>query len=433
MKHLTIYILALLMMPSIMVGQRVAKSESGTFLLDNATVVTVTKGTMQGDVLVKDGKIAEVGANISAPTDVKVIDCTGLFVYPGMIDGMTRLGLEEIAAIGLTKDFDELGDFNPHMDALTAVNPNSVSIPVTRTNGVTTVITAPTGGLFSGKASLINLHGYTPQQMYAGFEAVIMNFPSSGKQGRWDRRSEEDVKKDYEKSVSKLDGIWTKAKDYARMDSIAMAQKVAKTGYNPQMDALLSTVRGKAKLMIRVNKKEDILNAIKWVEANKVDAIFVSVSEGWRVADELAKAKIPVLVGPILRTTARKHDKYDRPYKNPSILAKAGVKIAIMTNESENVRNLPFNAGFAAAYGLGIEDALKAVTINPAEIFGLGDQLGSIEAGKVANLFITDGDPFETKTQPKYLFINGWNVPIESRHTLLYDEFLERSPGLGGK
>jgi imidazolonepropionase-like amidohydrolase len=266
--------------------------------------------------------------------------------------------------------------------------------------------------------------------MYAGFEAVIMNFPSSGKRGRWDKRSEEDVKKDYDKSVEKLNGIWAKAKDYARMDSIATAQRAAKTGYNPQMDALLPAARGEGKLMIRVNKKGDILNAIKWVGEHKIDAIFVSVAEGWRVADEIAKANIPVLVGPVLRTTSRKHDKYDRPYKNPAILSKAGVKMAIMTNEAENVRNLPFNAGFAAAYGLGVDEALKAVTINPAEIFGLGDQLGSIEKGKVANLFITDGDPFETKTQPKYLFINGWNVPIESRHTLLYDEFLERSPGL---
>lgn len=418
------------MTPILMQAQQVKKSETGTFLLDNATIVTVTKGTMKGDVLIQDGKIADVSSSIAAPAGAKVIDCTGLFVYPGMIDGMTRLGLEEIAAVSLTKDYNELGDFNPHMDALTAVNPSSVSIPVTRTNGVTTVIAAPTGGLFSGKASLINLHGYTPQQMYAGFDAVIMNFPSSGKRGRWDKRSEEDVKKDYDKSVEKLNGIWVKAKDYARMDSIATAQRATKTGYNPQMDALLPAVRGDAKLMIRVNKKDDILNAIKWVAEHKIDAIFVSVAEGWRVADELAKANIPVLVGPVLRTTSRKHDKYDRPYKNPALLAKAGVKIAIMTNENENVRNLPFNAGFAAAYGLGVEEALKAVTINPAEIFGLGDQLGSIEKGKVANIFITDGDPFETKTQPKYLFINGWNVPIESRHTLLYDEFLERSPGL---
>lgn len=430
MKNLKIYIILILLTPALLTAQQVAKSENGSFLLDNATVVTVTKGTFVGDVLIENGLISQVGESITAPSDAKIIDCQGLYVYPGMIDGMTRLGLEEVSSVSLTNDSNELGDFNPHMKALTAVNPNSVSIPVTRTNGVTTVITAPTGGLFSGQAALINLHGYTPEQMYAGFSAVIMNFPSSGKRGRWDRRSEEDVKKDYEKTVKKLDDIWTKAKDYARMDSIALAQNVAKVGYNPQMDALLAAAKKEAPLMIRVNKKEDILNAIKWVEEHQVNAIFVSVAEGWRVAKELATAEIPVVVGPVLRNTARAHDKYDKPYANPSLLAAAGVKVAIMTNDAENVRNLPFNAGFAATYGMGVEDALKAVTITPAEIFGVSDKLGSIEAGKIANLFVTNGDPFETKTQPKYLFINGWNIPLESRHTLLYDEFLERSPGL---
>ncbi len=428
--NIKIYILGLLVFCiSWTQAQQVTPSESGAFILKNGTVHTVTKGTMTGDVLIKDGKIADVGANIVA-ADATEVDCTGKHIYPGMIDGMTRLGLEEIGAVSLTRDFNELGDFNPHMKALTAVNPGSVSIPVTRTNGVTSVIAAPTGGLFSGQASLINLHGYTPQQMYAGFTAVIMNFPSSGKRGRWDRRSAEDIKKDADKAAKKLNGIWDKAQDYARMDSIAQATGAVKEGYNPQMEALLSTAQGNASMMIRVNKKQDILNAIEWVQEREIKAIFVGVAEGWRVAKELAEANIPCVVGPVLGMPTRGYDRYDRPYKNPGVMQQAGVKVAIMTNDSENVRNLPFNAGFAATYGMGKEEALKAVTIVPAEIFGLADQLGSIEAGKVANLFVSDGDPFETKTQITDLFIEGWKVPIESRHTLLYEEFIKRSPGL---
>jgi imidazolonepropionase-like amidohydrolase len=127
---------------------------------------------------------------------------------------------------------------------------------------------------------------------------------------------------------------------------------------------------------------------------------------------------------------SRDNDRYDQPYRNAGIMQKAGVKVALRTNEAENVRNLPFNAGFAATYGMGREEALKAVTIVPAEIFGVSDKLGSIEAGKRANLFISTGDPFEPSSEIKHLFIDGWNVPLESRQTLLYDEFLHRTPGV---
>ena len=151
---------------------------------------------------------------------------------------------------------------------------------------------------------------------------------------------------------------------------------------------------------------------------------------GWRVADSIAAAGIPVITGPVLSRPGRSSDRYDTAYKNAGVMSKAGVKVVIRTNNAENVRNLPYNAGFAAAYGMGREEALKAVTINAAEVLGVGNLLGSIEPGKMANLFIADGDIFETKTQVKYLFINGWQIPMESRHTLLYDEFLNREPGL---
>ena len=411
-------------------AQMVKKSQKGTFLLKDGTIHTVTKGTFKGDVLIKDGIIAEVGTITQMDAGSTTIMCTGKHIYPGFIDGGTNLGLSEVGSVSLTQDYRELGDFTPHMQALTAVNPNSVSIPVTRTNGVTTVIAKTAGGLFPGTAALINLQGYTPNQMYAGFKGVQMNFPSTGKRGRWDRRSPEDIKKDGEKALKKMNDIWAKAKQYAAIDSAATATKQKRDDYNPQMDALLPIVRGEAPLMIEVNKDVDIKAAIKWVEENGLNVIFTGVSEGYRVTKELAESGISVVVGPVLSIPGRTSASYDIAYKNPSIMMKAGIKVAIRTNETENVRNLPFNAGFAAAYGMGIEDALKAITIVPAEIFGVADQLGSIEQGKVANVFVSDGDPFETKTQIEHLFISGYNVPIESRHTLLYEEFLERDPGV---
>ncbi|MEM9545835.1 MAG: amidohydrolase family protein [Bacteroidota bacterium] len=411
-------------------AQMVEKSKKGTFLLKDATLHTITQGIIQGDLLVRDGRIAEIGIINESGASIEIIDCSGKHVYPGFIDGGTTLGLSEVGSISLTQDYRELGDFTPHMQALTAVNPNSVSIPVTRTNGVTTVIAKTAGGLFPGTAALINLHGYTPGQMYAGFKGVQMNFPSSGKRGRWDRRTPEEIKKDGDKAMKKLNDIWDKAVQYAAIDSAANASQQKISDYNPQMEALLPIVRGEAPLLVEVNKDIDIKNAIKWLEKNKLKAIFTGVSEGFRVTEELLKSGIPVITGPVLSVPGRTSARYDVSYKNPSIMLKAGIKVAIRTNETENVRNLPFNAGFAATYGMGVEEALKAITITPAEIFGVENQLGSLEKGKIANLFVSDGDPFEMKTEIQYLFINGYKVPIESRHTLLYDEFLERDPGV---
>ena len=410
-------------------GQPVSKAQKGTFALTNATIETVTKGQVSGNLIISEGKISALGPNAPIPAGATEIDCKGMTIYPGMIDGGTQLGLVEVSSVSLTRDNSELGDVIPQMQALTAVNPNSVAIPVTRVSGVTTVISAPSGGLMPGTAALINLVGYTPNQMFAGFKGVVLNFPSSRK-SRWDRRSDEEVKKAYEKAVKNLNETWENAQLYAKVAAAAQKDAKVEVPYNPEMAALLPVVKGEAPFLISVYRAKDIEEAIKWVEKNKVKAIFTGVAEGWRVADKLAAANIPVIVGPVLSTPTRSSDRYDRPYANAGILAKAGVKVAIRTNDTENVRNLPYNAGFAATYGMGKEAALKAVTINPAEIFGVADQLGSLEVGKKANLFIADGDPFETKTQVKAVFIDGWQIPMDSRHIRLYNEFLERSPGL---
>ncbi|MCP3933380.1 MAG: amidohydrolase family protein [Bacteroidetes bacterium] len=424
MKKITNIFLIILFSISFSFSQ---KSQKGIFALTNATIETVTNGTIQGTLLIKDGKIAAVGSSVSIPANATVIDCKDHFIYPGMMDSGTRLGLSEVGSISVTQDYNEIGDIIPHMDALSAVNPNSVAIPVTRVSGVTTVLVAPAGGRFSGTASLINLIGYTPDQMYAGFKGVVLNYPSSG--GR-SRKSEEDRKKEEEKSLKTLNEVWKNVLLYSKIDSAVQKNPKIKPEYNPPMAALLPVVKGEIPLLIEVNREKDILSAIEWVQKRKVKAIFTGVSEGWRVGKQIAEAEIPVITGPVLRIPSRASDRFDKAYANAGLMHKAGVKVAIRTGESENVRNLPFHAGFAAAYGMGKDAALKAVTIIPAEIFGVDNQIGSIETGKIASLFVSDGDPFETKTQIKHLFINGWKVSLESRHTRLYNEFLERKPGL---
>jgi len=416
-----------LLMMACMAFSQIPKAETGTFALTNATIETITNGTIQnGTVLIADGKIAEVGTDVQIPSDAKTFDCSGHTIYPGMIDGGTSIGLVEVGSDPRTRDNREIGDIIPHVQALTAVNPSSVVLPVTRVSGVTTALTMPSGGLFPGTAALINLHGYTPDQMFAGFRGMVLNFPATGRRGRWDRRSDDDIKKAADKALKKLNEVWANAVQYHKIDSMSNGKNQA---YYPEMEALLPVVRGKIKLMVNVNSANDIKSALKWIEEKGADAILCGAIEGWRVAEEIAEAGVPVITGPVLTNPTRSYDKYDRPYANAGMLQKAGVKVAIMTGETENVRNLPYHAGFAATYGLGKEEALKAITIIPAEIFGVEDMYGSIEKGKVANLFVSDGDPFETKTQIKYVFIDGWNIPMVSRHTQLYDEYLERAPG----
>jgi imidazolonepropionase-like amidohydrolase len=196
---------------------------------------------------------------------------------------------------------------------------------------------------------------------------------------------------------------------------------------------MLPVVRGTVPLMIEVNAQKDIQAALKWVKEKHVKrVIFMGVTEGWREAENIAKANIPVIVGPVIGIPTRDYDRYDAVYANAGLLKKAGVKVAIRSSEdgNGNYRNLPYHAGFAVAYGMNKDDALKAITIAPAEMFGVGDKLGSIEVGKSATLFIANGDIFETKTQVSNVFIDGYQMPMQSRQTLLYDEFLKREPGI---
>lgn len=426
LKYISFFILMCGLLP---LQAQKTNGKYGTFALTNGSIETVTKGIINnGTVIIRNGKITAVGTNIQIPEEAEVIDCKGLWIYPGMIESGSRLGLFEFGQFAQATDVSEWGDVVPQMKALTAVNPNSASIPITRVSGVTTALTIPEGDLFSGTASLINLHGYTPDQMYAGFDAVVLNYPRTGRRGQLDRRTDEEIKKTADKEISRLNEVWEKAVQYHKLDSTTKG----KMQYYPEMQALLPVVRGEMTLMVDVNVSKDIESALKWVKDKKIrKVIFSGVAEGWRVANEIANANIPVLTGPVLDLPTREYDGYDKPYANAGLMKKAGVKVAIKTDSQNlNNRNLPYHAGFAAAYGMGREEALRAITIVPAEIFGVDDKLGSIEQGKSATLFVCDGDPLETKTQVKHVFIEGWQIPMVSRQTLLYEEFLNREPGL---
>ncbi len=433
MKTLLALLLLLLLAP--LAQAQEPNPTKGTFVLTNARIETISNGTIErGTLIIRDGKIDTLGTNISVPQDAdEVIDCNGLTLYPGLINSGTNIGLVEVGSLPETRDTGELGDITPHMKVLTAINPNSVVIPTTRVSGVTTVLTNPSSGMLPGTSALINLVGYTPQQMSAGFSGMVLNFPTTGRRGRFDRRSEKEIKKASDKALKTLNDTWDDAVLFARIDSAHTANPDPNRApaYVPEMQALIPVIRGEMPLLLEVNAAKDIQAALKWVKDRNVKAIFTGVSEGWRVADEIAGAGIPCIVGPILSLPTRGSDRYDKAYANAGLLHKAGVKVALRTRDTANARNLPYHAGFSATYGMGREAALKAVTQIPAEIFGLSDQLGTLEPGKNATLFAANGDPFETQTDVLHVFIDGYRIPQTDRQRRLYEEFLARTPGLG--
>ena len=435
LRFYTLVLGVLLWIPTLSHAQNTSAQRTD-IAITNARLVTVSDGIIEnGTLVIRADTIAALGADVAIPDDVNArYDAEGHAVYPGFIDSGTRLGLVEIGSLSETRDYSEVGDLTPHMDALAAVNPNSISIPVTRVDGVTTVITEPSGGQWPGQAALIDLLGYTPEQMNVdGVRYMVLNFPSTGRRGINDERSEEEIQKEAQEALDELNTLWEDATLYVEIQANRDNGEAGHLPeYTPAYDALMPVVTGEQPIMLKVDKAADILDALEWAEEREVlDQIVLSgVSEGWRVADEIAAAGVPVLTGPVIALPTRASDRYDTAYANAGRLHDAGVTVALRTGEDSNVRNLPFHAGFAAAHGMGAEAALEAITLTPARIFGVDDQLGSLEVGKQATLFVADGDPFEPATQITRLFINGYDVPLESRHTELYDEFLNRSPGL---
>lgn len=426
-------LLALLCLGLTATAQIPEKPGFGKFAITNADIYTVSDGVIENGIVLIDGKtITYVGKNARITDDYTRIDASGKRVYPGFIDSGTGLGLQEIGAVDVTNDQNEVGSFNPHVMAFTAFNPHSAAVPVTRTSGVTTVLSKPGSGIISGNATLINLYGNSPDSMAVVKKAgLIHNWPSSGRRGWWDDRTEKEIEKAYQEDLQEIKDYWKEAIAYNRMMNAYEANPNGKVepDTDVQLKAMRDVLAGDVPVILSVDEGKDILKALDWIEKmrEQTDARFIlsGLEQGWTVAEEIADADIPALVGPVL-SVPEDHMDYQVAYQNAGKLLDAGVKVALKTEEIENVRNLPFNAGFAATYGMTIEEALKAITLTPAQIFGVSDQLGSIEEGKVANLFIADGDPFEPMNHIEQVFIEGYKIPMTNRHRKLYEQFLHR-------
>jgi imidazolonepropionase-like amidohydrolase len=401
--------------------------------ITNATIVPVVGERIpRGTVLIQDGRIAAVGTNVAVPQDAQVIDANGLFVYPGMIDAGTDMGLIEIgqgAAGG--DDRRELGEFNPQDAALTAVNPFSEIIPTVRTNGVTSTVTGPTGGQISGQAALIELNGWTPQEMAVSPRAgMVMTYPRMGGGGRGfggggfgGQQTPEQQRQAMLTQARALRDYLASAQAYA--EAKARAGASSSEPVNLALEAMVPVIRGEMPAIFEVETADQIRGVLALADSFHLKVILRGATYGWQLADTLAARHIPVIVGPTTQEPAAT-DPYDMIYANPGVLARAGVSIAFRTNSASDSRNLPYNAALATAYGLDPDEALRAVTINAARMFGVADKIGSIETGKVADLIVTTGDPLDVRTTTRYLFIRGELIPFNDKHTQEYERWRSR-------
>jgi hypothetical protein len=335
-----------------------------------------------------------------------------------------------------TVDLSEVGEFNPNAKAIIAVNPHSAHIAVTRVEGVTNTVTMPTGGLISGQAALINLLGTAPKEMAVVPQAaLVINYPRVGGGGGGGfggpPQQPANLSETLEANARQLDQVRKMLRDaeaYGRtQDAYAKDRSLPRPDTNIVLESMVAYVRGERPVIFRAEREAEIRGAIRFAEEMKLKPIILGGNDAWKVASLLKEKNVPVILTGVFSLPSREDDAYDTLYENAAKLKQAGVLFAISTGDSgPEVRNLPQYAGMAAAFGLSKADALKAVTLYPAQIMNVADRLGSIEVGKIANVVVTDGDLLEIRTRIRYLFIDGRRVVLSSRHTELNDSFKDR-------
>lgn len=402
--------------------------EEGDFLLRGGSVWTTNGQLMQADVLIRDGRIAAVGT-VGPVSGVQEIDVSGKRIYPGMWDSFTPIGLTDIGGIPTMNASSEIGDYNPHNRAIVAINVENQMIAITRSNGVTNALTAPSGGVMSGQAAALHLAGWTWEDMTANASAAyVINYPRSrgGRGGGFggQQAPSQEASERVAQQVADLKGLLRTAKAY----------DAARTGgsedFDLKLEAMRPLVRGDALALVAADREAEIRGAIALADSFGLRIAINGGDEAWKVMDDLARRDIPVVLGSI-QSTPPADAPYDAIYAQPGVLHRAGIKIAFSTGSASSARHVPYHAALAVGYGLDPVAAMHALTLWPAEIFGVGDELGSIDTGKIANLIVTDGDPLDVRTNVSAIFIKGRNVPLDDRHTRLYEKWRKRPPGGG--
>ena len=413
-------------MTSILVyGQIPAPPQQQPIALLNATVHSVTSEPIEtASMLFDKGKVVDIGTNIEIPSSAVKIYLKGKHVYPGLIESHSQLGLTEIGAVDVTNDYAERGDINPSVRAEVAVNPDSEHIPVARANGIALAVAAPRGGLIAGRSALIMTDGWTWKQMtFKAPLSMIVNWPNMGTYG------DDDASKQQQERITKRIELLDKAIEDARGYMKALGSPTTDARFSRtdvRWEAMVPVLRGELPVWIEADSLLEIEAAISWADKHKLKVVLVGGREAPHCADLLKQKDIPVVVTSVLSLPSRRDADFDEPFTLPLRLYVAGVKFCIASGGASAVRNLPYHAAKAAAYGLPKDEALRAITLYPAQIMGVEDRVGSLEKGKDATLIVTDGDPLEITTRVHELFIQGRRIDLANKHKRLYDKYRQR-------
>jgi len=394
-----------------------------------AQTIAITGGTVypisgpkieHATVLIRDGRIAAIGTAVTIPADATRIDATGKWVTPGFIDGAGQMGLVEIGAVAATREAVFQSDsIAAAFNVAEGINPASQVIPVTRVEGVTTTLAVPVGHLVSGQAVLIDLDGATIEQMLVKTPvAIVADLSQDAKDEGGGSRAG---------VAQRLRTVFRDALEYERRRvdfSRAQIQPLAASEAN--LEALLPVLHGQLPLLVFANRRSDIQTALRFAREFKLRLVLAGAQEGWEIAAELAEAGVPVLVEPLDNIPS--YDALGVRYENAARLVRAGVKVVLLETDTHNSRNLRQQAGNAVSYGLTWDQALRAITLTPAEVFGVADRYGSLDVGKVANVVVWSGDPFEFSTAVEHVYIRGREIPLKSRQTELFERYRSLPP-----
>ncbi len=426
----------------------IAAQPKGIFALVRANIHPVSGPAIKdGTIVVANGRIAAVGpaSAVTIPPEAQTIELGGLDVWPGLVDAGSRVGLAEIGSLSETQDYADSAQYQPELRTSTALHPDSEHIPVTRANGILTSYIEPTGGVISGQGCIIDLNGWVPRELtIVDAAALNVRIPAyvardgeprrfgPGRPGQGPGGGEPpDPNARRKEQLEKIREHFKKALAYDAVIRGARQKGATPPAPDPRLEALVPYARGEKPVIFQAEQQVEILDALDMARELKLKAIISGGAEAWKVADALKKAGVPVLLSGTLRLPRKEYDPYDAEYSAPARLEAAGVTFAIKSqeggpSEATSSRNLPYEAAFAVAFGLPEDAALRAITLAPARILGVADQVGSIEPGKRANLVVTAGNILQPTTDVLALFIDGRPLRPESRHTRLYAKYRGR-------
>tara|TARA_B100001029_G_C15060543_1_gene458069 strand:+ start:349 stop:1653 length:1305 start_codon:yes stop_codon:yes gene_type:complete len=397
-------------------------------LLRNGIIHTISNGIVYGpDLLFNNGKIISIGHGFEIPKNTEIIDVSGKHIYPGLISAGSTLGLQEINAVRSTRDYAETGSINPNVKANVSYHPDSELIPVSRSNGILLSHVIPQSGRVPGISSMMLLDGWTWEDCTLKHPiAMNLNWPSMDLDfSPWNKKSRKNQEKNRFNALNEIDELFNSVRAYQKLDKSEINFK-----YNPRLHALIKVLTGEIPLLIKANSVKQMESCIYWAENQNLDIIILGGKDSWLITDLLVKKNIPIIFENVLSTPKRRYEDYDQPYKTPKILFEAGVKFCISNSTSSfqtpHLRNLPYHAAMAASFGLNPEEAIRSITLSTAEILNISELVGSLESGKDATLFVSDGDILDIRSNVELAFINGKRLDMSDRHKMLYNKYSQK-------